>query len=528
MYRKEIVYDRESKDYAMYLDSELVGFARTYHDAEVALDQLVFELISGEFFREAAPSETHARPAEVAEPTYVAAAPVVIPKPGFHLTRYTVTLSKPGETHTYTVKTLCDACRARTSGASSMGEVINGFCDGCGAGPSVSHFRLVEPTTPDAIHARMAEPAPEVLYADPNDDPIPDGPGEDSPGPGDPTGPHVEASPRCRACGCTEICAPDGNTIRCVACASRDIDYSAYDALPSAPLAPANDIAPMAPTHQGAGQAGATDATQPAASDLVHNDGCWACRDRQSTVEQPAAPARTYEEAADAGLFDAPITLAGTVWAPGPPPPPPAPPTTAPAPTPANAVAHIHVSAGWSRSNHDDDFQAIVVQVLAPLAHLGAYLNAEGDYLGLGRFIEIAAPQSEHVIVTRLIDELNTVVDQLPAPADSTSACMHIDGRLYSLGRSGPAIAPPITCSVCGGPHRATACPEVALVKYGVGVWEAYMEDRAAFLKLVQWATAQRLTLMGDAVAFYLSHRWGHAITGYQVLASWQQIAALA
>jgi hypothetical protein len=38
----------------MYLDGELVGFARTYHEAEVALDQLVFELISGHYFRDAA------------------------------------------------------------------------------------------------------------------------------------------------------------------------------------------------------------------------------------------------------------------------------------------------------------------------------------------------------------------------------------------------------------------------------------------------------------------------------------------
>lgn len=47
MYRKEIVWDRETKDYGMYLDGELVGFARTYHEAEVTLDQLVFELIGG-------------------------------------------------------------------------------------------------------------------------------------------------------------------------------------------------------------------------------------------------------------------------------------------------------------------------------------------------------------------------------------------------------------------------------------------------------------------------------------------------
>jgi hypothetical protein len=54
MYQKTIVYDRETRDYAMYLDGELVGFARTYHEAEITLDQLVFELLSGQYFREAA------------------------------------------------------------------------------------------------------------------------------------------------------------------------------------------------------------------------------------------------------------------------------------------------------------------------------------------------------------------------------------------------------------------------------------------------------------------------------------------
>lgn len=54
MHRKEIVYDRESLDYAMYLDGELVGFARTYHEAEVTLDQLVFELMNMQFFAPAA------------------------------------------------------------------------------------------------------------------------------------------------------------------------------------------------------------------------------------------------------------------------------------------------------------------------------------------------------------------------------------------------------------------------------------------------------------------------------------------
>ncbi len=48
MYRKEIVFDRETRDYAMYLDGELTGFARTYHEAEVTLDQLVYELITSD------------------------------------------------------------------------------------------------------------------------------------------------------------------------------------------------------------------------------------------------------------------------------------------------------------------------------------------------------------------------------------------------------------------------------------------------------------------------------------------------
>lgn len=53
-YRKEITYDRESRDYALYLDGELVGFARTYQEAETTLDRLVFELLSSEHFRPAA------------------------------------------------------------------------------------------------------------------------------------------------------------------------------------------------------------------------------------------------------------------------------------------------------------------------------------------------------------------------------------------------------------------------------------------------------------------------------------------
>jgi hypothetical protein len=54
MYEKEIVYDPETRDFAMYLDGELVGFARTYQEAEQTLDELVYELLNGHYFQEAA------------------------------------------------------------------------------------------------------------------------------------------------------------------------------------------------------------------------------------------------------------------------------------------------------------------------------------------------------------------------------------------------------------------------------------------------------------------------------------------
>lgn len=54
MYEKAIIYDPETRDFAMYLDGELVGFARTFQEAEETLDQLVYELLNGAYFREAA------------------------------------------------------------------------------------------------------------------------------------------------------------------------------------------------------------------------------------------------------------------------------------------------------------------------------------------------------------------------------------------------------------------------------------------------------------------------------------------
>jgi|GEM_PF-1046942 len=52
MYRTEIAYDLLTHDYAMYLDGELVGFGRTYHEAETVLDQLGIALRTGCYFRE--------------------------------------------------------------------------------------------------------------------------------------------------------------------------------------------------------------------------------------------------------------------------------------------------------------------------------------------------------------------------------------------------------------------------------------------------------------------------------------------
>jgi len=53
-YQKEIKYDRATRDYAMYLDGELMGFGRTYHEAEVYLDAVVFDLLARGAFRTAA------------------------------------------------------------------------------------------------------------------------------------------------------------------------------------------------------------------------------------------------------------------------------------------------------------------------------------------------------------------------------------------------------------------------------------------------------------------------------------------
>jgi hypothetical protein len=51
MHDREIAYDDETRNFAMYLDGELIGFARTYQEAEITLDALVFELLHSVYER---------------------------------------------------------------------------------------------------------------------------------------------------------------------------------------------------------------------------------------------------------------------------------------------------------------------------------------------------------------------------------------------------------------------------------------------------------------------------------------------
>lgn len=43
---REIKFDRETKDFRATLNGELIGYFPSYHDAEVALNQLVYELLT--------------------------------------------------------------------------------------------------------------------------------------------------------------------------------------------------------------------------------------------------------------------------------------------------------------------------------------------------------------------------------------------------------------------------------------------------------------------------------------------------
>lgn len=49
MHRKNIMYSRNTQDFAIYLDGVLVGYARSYLEAEAVLDQLMMELLRAGF-----------------------------------------------------------------------------------------------------------------------------------------------------------------------------------------------------------------------------------------------------------------------------------------------------------------------------------------------------------------------------------------------------------------------------------------------------------------------------------------------
>jgi hypothetical protein len=46
---KSVEYDPETRDHAMYLDGDLIGFARTHDDGKTTLSQLEAELLSGQY-----------------------------------------------------------------------------------------------------------------------------------------------------------------------------------------------------------------------------------------------------------------------------------------------------------------------------------------------------------------------------------------------------------------------------------------------------------------------------------------------
>jgi hypothetical protein len=218
MYQKEIVYDRETRDYAMYLDGELVGFARTYHEAEVTLDQLVFELISGEHFR-----EQHARPAEPApEATYVPAVQSISRTLHPDLNVFT----EPGglfDVHNPELEV-------------NIGRQVRFTTPDCPYREGLFQIIGIQRIYTGALAYRVQRIDEQDLAGCPA---LPDA-----------ITFVAEPGPRCLDCGCRHICAPDG-TIRCVACASKNIEYvddtePAFVGLPAAPSQPL-DIAPAAP-----------------------------------------------------------------------------------------------------------------------------------------------------------------------------------------------------------------------------------------------------------------------------------------
>ncbi|HEU4324659.1 MAG TPA: hypothetical protein VFS21_16060 [Roseiflexaceae bacterium] len=64
---KHIVFDRESRQHAMYFEGELIGFARTPSEAETTLDSAVYEILSHRTRWTEAPAEADALPLPATE-----------------------------------------------------------------------------------------------------------------------------------------------------------------------------------------------------------------------------------------------------------------------------------------------------------------------------------------------------------------------------------------------------------------------------------------------------------------------------
>jgi hypothetical protein len=46
--KREVLYDRETRDYALYLDGQIVGYARTRHEGDARLNAIVYQRMASE------------------------------------------------------------------------------------------------------------------------------------------------------------------------------------------------------------------------------------------------------------------------------------------------------------------------------------------------------------------------------------------------------------------------------------------------------------------------------------------------
>lgn len=58
--RRAVVFDRTTREYAMILDDEIIGYAQTHHQAEATLDALAYEILSTQADVQAPPLEDEA------------------------------------------------------------------------------------------------------------------------------------------------------------------------------------------------------------------------------------------------------------------------------------------------------------------------------------------------------------------------------------------------------------------------------------------------------------------------------------